>query len=50
MATLKLKVSKVSNVNPKTKKKGFTARVNTNGTANFDELRLEETKISAAAL
>ena len=38
MATLKLKVSRVSNVNPKTKEKGFTARVHTNGTADFDEI------------
>ena len=38
MATLKLKVSRVSNVNPKTKQKGFTARVLTNGTADFDDI------------
>lgn len=38
MSTLKLKVSKVSNVNPKTKQKGFTARVQTNGTADFDDI------------
>ena len=38
MSTLKLKVSKVSNVNPKTKQKGFTARVLTNGTADTDDI------------
>ena len=38
MSTLKLKVSRVSNVNPKTKQKGFTARVQTNGTADFDDI------------
>ena len=36
MATLKLRVSRVSNVNPKTKQKGITARVLTNGTADFE--------------
>lgn len=38
MSTLKLKVSRASNVNPKTKVKGFTARVQTNGTADFDDI------------
>ncbi|MBO4661124.1 MAG: hypothetical protein J5630_00265 [Bacteroidaceae bacterium] len=38
MSTLKLKVSRASNVNPKTKQKGFTARVLTNGTADFDDI------------
>ena len=38
MSTLKLRVSRVSNVNPKTKEKGFTARVQTNGTADFDDI------------
>lgn len=38
MPTLKLKVAKVSNVNPKTKQKGLTARVQTNGTADFDDI------------
>ena len=33
-----MKVSRVSNVNPKTKQKGFTARVQTNGTADFDDI------------
>ena len=41
MATLKLKVSKVSNVNPKTKQKGITARVLTNGTADFSVIAKE---------
>ncbi len=40
MAT-KLKISKVSNVNPKTKQKGFTARVLTNGKAGYEEIVVE---------
>lgn len=40
MAT-KLKISKVSNVNPKTKQKGFTARVLTNGKAGYEEIVAE---------
>ena len=44
MGTLKLKVSKVVNTNPKTKQKGFTARVQTNGTAEFDDIVREAGK------
>ena len=38
MGTLKFKVSKVANTNPKTKQKGLTARVQTNGTAEFEDI------------
>ena len=38
MALLKLKVKKVSQVNPTTKAKGFVARVLTNGTSDFDDV------------
>lgn len=38
MSTLKLKASRVSNVNPVTKQKGLTVRVLTNGTADFDSI------------
>lgn len=38
MATLKLRVSKAKNVNPKTKKTGIVARVITNGTADYDDI------------
>ena len=39
-----MKVSKVVNTNPKTKQKGFTARVQTNGTAEFDDIVREAGK------
>ena len=38
MAILKLKVKKAGSKNPITKQLGFTARVLTNGTANFDDI------------
>ena len=38
MPQLKLKVKKVVSVHPSTKKKGYVARVLTNGTADFDEV------------
>jgi len=38
MPTLKLKVAKSGRVNPQTKEKGFSPRVLTNGTADFDEI------------
>ena len=38
MGTLKFKVTKVANTNPKTKQKGFTIRVKTNGIAEFDDI------------
>ena len=44
MGTLKFKVSKVANTNPKTKEKGFTIRVKTNGTAEFDDIVREAGK------
>lgn len=44
MSTLKLKVSKSGRVNPVTKKKGFAARVLTNGTAEFEDIVKEAGK------
>ena len=38
MAELKLKVKKTSSTNPVTKQKGFVARVQNNGTADFDDI------------
>ena len=38
MAILKLKVKKAGSKNPVTKQLGFTARVLTNGTADFDDI------------
>jgi uncharacterized membrane protein YgcG len=38
MSKLKLKVAKSGRVNPQTKQKGFSPRVLTNGTADFDEI------------
>lgn len=38
MAELKLKVKKASSTNPVTKQKGFVARVQNNGTADFDDI------------
>ena len=38
MARLKLKVSKAKHVNPVTKKKGYVARVLTNGTADYSDI------------
>jgi hypothetical protein len=38
MAILKLKVKKAGSKNPISKQLGFTARVLTNGTANFDDI------------
>ncbi len=38
MANLKLRVAKSGNINPKTKEKGFVARVLTNGKASVDEI------------
>ncbi|MBQ8989269.1 MAG: hypothetical protein IJ067_06235 [Prevotella sp.] len=41
MAQLKLRVKKAGTVNPVTKKKGFSTRVLTNGTAAFEEIVAE---------
>ena len=38
MSELKLKVKKTSSTNPVTKQKGFVARVQNNGTADFDDI------------
>ena len=38
MAKLKLKVKKVTMVHPSTKQRGFTARVVTNGPADYDDI------------
>ena len=38
MAELKLKVKKASSTNPVTKQKSFVARVQNNGTADFDDI------------
>ena len=41
MAKLKLKVTKSGLINPQTKRLGYTARVITNGTANYEEIVTE---------
>ena len=38
MANLKLKIAKSGHINPSTKKKGYVARVLTNGKASVDEI------------
>ena len=38
MAKLKLRVTKIGNVNPTTKAKGYVGRVLTNGTADYDDI------------
>ena len=41
MAQLKLRVKKAGTINPVTKKKGFSSRVVTNGTAAFEDIVAE---------
>ena len=41
MAQLKLKVSKSGRINPQTKVMGYTARVVTNGTADYNDIALD---------
>ena len=41
MAQLKLKVSKSGRINPQTKVMGYTARVITNGTADYEDIALD---------
>lgn len=38
MANLKLRIAKSGNINPRTKEKGYVARVLTNGKASVDEI------------
>lgn len=38
MSTLKLKILKSGRMNPKTNEKGFSARVLTNGTSNYEDI------------